>query len=65
MDVAEYLEFYVTKARPVLVKEGETTTALLPAADPWEVMSEVCSMFGVRRMNPTLLRKAASTAAYT
>ena len=63
-DVVDFLHFYVENARPLLVKEA-SDTALFPAADPWEDMGEVCAMFEVRRLTPTLLRKAASTAAYS
>ena len=63
-DVADFLNFYVVKARPLLLKE-RTDDALFPSADPWEDMGEVCSLYDVPRLTPTLLRKAASTAAYS
>ena len=63
-EVVEYLHVYVEKARPLLLRDREDD-ALFPSADPWEDMGEVCAICDVRRLTPTLLRKAASTAAYS
>ena len=49
----------------LLLTEGEYLTALFPSASSWEGLGEVCEMFGVRKFCPTLLRKAASTEAYS
>ena len=62
-DVASYLDFYVAQARSFLTKDDHVDE-LFPSSDPWEDMGLVCAMFGVRKVSPTIIRKAASTAAY-
>ena len=63
-DLVTYIDQYVEQARPRLVKDS-TNDVLFPSADPSDDLEEVCKMFGIRKVHPTLLRKAASTAAYS
>ena len=63
-DVSDFLDFYVTHARPLLTKRV-SESALFPSSDPWEDLGVICVMFDAKKSSPTLLRKAASTAAYS
>ena len=64
LDTVDFVDFYVSNARPLLVRTTNDV-ALFPASDPWEDLREVCQMFGLRQFSPTQLRKAASTVAYS
>lgn len=63
LDQLPYLHVYVEVFRPMLIKDA-TENRLFPSAKVCDDVSAVCTMFGIRCCNPTLMRKAMSSAAY-
>ena len=58
--VLKFLHLYVEKFRPMLSKGDQ----LFPTSKVANDVAAVCSMFGLRPFNPTLMRKAMGSAAY-
>ena len=60
----KFLLAYVSRFRALLA-EGNKAHLLFPSSDPADDIAEVCRMLNVNfTMTPTVLRKAASTAAF-
>ena len=58
-----HLREFVDKYRPLLVKQQDDVS-LFPSSDPADDIGAVCDSYAIQRINPTKLRKTASTAAY-
>ena len=60
-----HLRCFVEKFRPLLATKDSKVQALFPSSDPADDIAEVSRTFKIRfTSTPTILRKAASTAAY-
>ena len=65
--LTEYLHCYVEKFRPLLASgdNEQQVQYLFPSSDPADDVAEICRVFQLDfSLTPTILRKAASTAAY-
>ena len=63
-DQLQFLRIYVGKFRPLLVKDAEDNK-LFPSSKVSDDVAAVCAMFGLRPFNPTLMRKAMGSVAYS
>ena len=59
-----YLRVYVETFRPLLIK-GTTDLRLFPSSKVADDVAAVCTMFGLRAFNPTIMQKAMGSVAYS
>ena len=62
-DQLGFMRRYVEDFRPLLVKDADDGK-LFPSSKVSDDVGAVCSLFGLRPFNPTLMRKAMGSAAY-
>ena len=59
----EHLSAYVERFRPLLLKEQAGSNKLFPMSKVANDIAVVCAMFGLRTLNPTMMRKAMGSTA--